>query len=145
MKLHLLCGLLLSCSGCATREQQPVARYQQVYKQHSIAVSVHGKYVDEDKPIDYVLRFRNAGGQIVSFDYTAADRRGVPHVDRDGPNSGLVSNLYPGATIEVVNPLKKKDLWVTLGTVTYGKKTVTELNTIYRTGSLLAGEQPLAQ
>jgi len=139
-------GIILVWTGCAKRDHQPISRYQQVYERHPIAVSLFGKYIDEDTPIDYVLRFRNAGRQLVSFDYTVADQRGVPHVDRDGPNSGLVSNLYPGATVEVANPLKRKRVWVMLGTVTYGKKTADELEAIYRPGALSAAEQvPVAE
>jgi hypothetical protein len=133
--------LLLACTACVKREHQKIARYRQVYQKHPIAVSVYGKYIDEDTPIDYVVRFRNAGRQIVSFDYTVADQRNVPHVDRDGPNSGFVANLYPGATIEVANPLKRKQVYVTMGTATYGKKTAGELDAIYRTDALLAAEQ----
>jgi hypothetical protein len=122
--------LVAYATGCNIKDGQRVSRNKDVYKHHPIAVRVHSKVIDEDSPVEYTIRIRNAGRQIASFDYTVADQPGVPHVDRDGPNSGFIPNLYPGA--EVANPLKTKRVWVTLGTVTYGKKSPTELDSVYR-------------
>ena len=135
----LLLAVAFAAAGCETKYNQRISRNQQAYKKHPIAVRVHSKYIDEDSPMEYTLRFRNAGSEIVSFDYTVADQNGVPHVDREGPNSGMVKNLYPGATLEVPNPLKLKRVFVTLGTVSYGKKTETEIDAIFRPKTSLAG------
>jgi hypothetical protein len=127
--------------GCSTRYGQRISRNQKAYKQHPIAVRVHSKFIDEDSPIEYTLKFRNAGNEIVSFDYTVSDQPGIPHVDREGPNSGFISNLYPGAEIEVQNPRKLKRVWVTLGTVSYGKKPAAELDEIYRPKTSLVAQE----
>lgn len=136
--------LTLGLGACVTRDGQAVSRNQKVYKNHPIAVRIHSKYIDEDSPLEYTIHFRNAGRDVVSFDYTVADQPNVPHVDRDGSDSGFVANLYPGATIEVVNPKKIKRVWVTLGTITYGRRTTADLDAIYRTNMVLAGQQPTA-
>jgi hypothetical protein len=138
-RIALLLALGCTFTGCATKYHQRISRNQQAYKKHPIAVRVHSKYIDEDSPMEYTLHFRNAGTEVVSFDYTVSDQRQVPHVDREGPNSGLVKNLYPGATLEVANPLKLKRVFVTLGTVTYGKKTEVELDALFRPKVSLAG------
>lgn len=82
---------------------------------------IEGKYVDDDSPPNYVLRFRNLGSQIVSYEYTAADRPGVPHIDRDGPNSGFIANHYPGSVVEVTSPVKTSRVFITLGRLRPGK------------------------
>lgn len=90
------------------------------------------KVVDEyEGTVEYTLLFRNNGRDIASFDYTVSDRPAVPHVDKEGPNSGLIENLYPGAEIEVPNPVGRMAVHVTLGTVTYGKRGKEELTSIY--------------
>ena len=104
---------------------------------------VHTRVIDEDSPLEYTLRFRNRGKQVVSFDYTIADRPGVPHVDREGPNSGMVSNLYPGAEIDLPNPPKKRQVYLSYGKMTYGKRAQTELDSLYRPRtSLIASQEP---
>lgn len=108
------------------------------FQNHPIVVKVHNKVIDEDT-IDYVVRFRNVGQEIMSFDYTIADMAGVPHVDAAGPNSGLIENIYPGAEIEVPNPTKKIGVFVTLGTVNYGKKTKDDIGRVYRPDAIPAG------
>lgn len=91
------------------------------FENHPIAVRILSKVVDEET-IDYTVVFRNVGREVVSFDYTIADEPGVPHIDSQGPNSGLIENLYPGAEVEVENPTKKMAVWITLGEVVYGKR-----------------------
>lgn len=108
----------VALSACVSTSTPVVSRYPD----QPIFAWVESKYVDDDSPPQYTLRFRNTGSQIVSFDYTVADQLGVPHIDRDGPNSGFVGNHYPGAEVEVPNPLKKQRVYVTLGTLRYGKK-----------------------
>ena len=92
--------------------------------------------VDEET-IEHTLKFRNVGTQVVSFDYTIADEPGVPHMDAEGPNSGLVENLYPGAEASVKNPTKSmKDVYVVMGRVTYGKRTSEQLAKQYKPSSV---------
>jgi arginine utilization protein RocB len=79
-----------------------------------------------------VAIFRNTGRQVVSFDYTLADKGNVVHVDADGPNSGLVSNLYPGEDREVSHPSQKSIIWPKIGAVTYGRRSIEELERIYK-------------
>lgn len=137
------CALLaVSLCSCVTRDNQAMSRNLRVYKQHPISVRIHSKVIDEDSPVEYTIRFRNAGRQVASFDYTVSDQKGVPHVDRDGPDSGFIANLYPGAEVEVVNPKKIKRVWVTMGTITYGRKTNPELDAVYRTTAVLTAGQP---
>lgn len=144
-RLFLYTCLAVSLSACATRDNQALSRNLRVYQQHPISVRIHSKVIDEDSPVDYTIRFRNVGRQVASFDYTVADQRGVPHVDRDGPDSGFVANLYPGAEVEVVNPKKVKRVWVTLGTITYGRKTTPELDAVYRTTAAMTAQQSALQ
>lgn len=118
-----------SCHVVETRRVQ--------YPTQPIAVKVINKYIDEDSPLEYGVKFRNTGTQVISFDYTIADEQGVPHVDADGPNSGLVENLYPGEEREVPNPLNRMAVFVTLGRVTYGKQEQLELMRIYRPGAVV--------
>jgi len=107
-----------------------------------ILVRVDNKYIDEDSPMEHPIKFRNASGQVVSFEYTIADQPGVPHVDREGPNSGFVGNHYPGAEVEVPNPLKKRRVWVTLARVSYGKKANITVKKTTTEVSSLSGFEP---
>jgi hypothetical protein len=118
-------------TGCSSPNGYSAFDNRRTFKTQPVATWVHGKYIDENSPLAYVVKFRNVGKQVISFDYTIADQRNVPHVDRNGQNSGLVSNLYPGVEVEVPNPLKRKNVFVTLGSVTYGKKTADDLQGIY--------------
>jgi hypothetical protein len=102
------------------------------FKNHPIALYVVSKISEDEETLDYSVKFRNVGREIMSFDYTIADEPGVPHVDSLGPRSGLVENLYPGDEVEVPNPTKEMTVWATLGTVSYGKRTKDELASIYK-------------
>ena len=124
--LPLVCLLACAATSCSTLYTRRIE-----FKKHPIALRVENKVVDEET-IEYVVKFRNTGREVVSFDYTIADEGGVPHVDSDGPNSGFIPNLYPGVEVEVKNPTKKLGIWATLGTVTYGKRTSEELAKIYK-------------
>lgn len=148
LRATLVAALALSAGlsvGCSAYHNNTLYRREIVFKKHPVALKVNAKYVDEDSPLEYTITFRNVGREVMSFDYTVADERGVPHVDREGPNSGLVANLYPGATAEVPNPLGKRRVWVTLGTVTYGKRTQADVDALYRpsVSSAAAEEIPL--
>lgn len=116
-------GALVSCHTVESKRMQ--------FPEQPIAVKVINKVIDEDT-LEYGIKFRNTGNDVVSFDYTISDEPGVPHVDADGPNSGLIENLYPGAEIEVKNTLNRMAVFVTHGRVTHGKKTSSELLAIYR-------------
>lgn len=118
-----LIGALVSCHTVESKRLQ--------FPEQPIAVKVINKVIDEDT-LEYAIKFRNTGNDVISFDYTISDEPGVPHVDADGPNSGLVDNLYPGAELEVKNPLNRMAVFVTHGRVTHGKKTASELQAIYR-------------
>lgn len=119
--------LVLSCvvTSCETYRTRKV-----VFKNHPIALYVVSELVDEET-IDYSVKFRNVGREVLSFDYTIADEAGVPHVDSEGPNSGMVENLYPGAEVKVENPTESMKVFVTLGKVTYGKRPTSEIKGIY--------------
>ena len=116
-------GVLVSCHTVESKRLQ--------FPDQPIAVKVINKVIDEDT-LEYAIKFRNTGNDVISFDYTISDEPGVPHVDADGPNSGLIENLYPGAELEVKNPLNRMAVFVTHGRVTHGKKTSPELQAIYR-------------
>ena len=122
---------LVSCQTYRTRKVE--------FKNHPIALYVVNEVVDEET-IEYSAKFRNVGREILSFDYTIADEEGVPHVDAEGPNSGLVENLYPGAEVKVENPTNNMTIFVTLGKVTYGKRPKEELSTIYAPGQFSGTE-----
>lgn len=113
-----------SCQTYSTRRVE--------FKNHPIALYVVNKLSEDEETLDYTVKFRNIGREILSFDYTLADEPGVPHVDSLGPRSGLVENLYPGDEVEVPNPAKRMTIWATLGTVTYGKRTKDDLAAIYK-------------
>jgi hypothetical protein len=122
-------GALVSCHTVESKRLQ--------FPDQPIAVKVINKLIDEDT-LEYAIKFRNTGNDVISFDYTISDEPGVPHVDSDGPNSGLIENLYPGAEIEVKNPLNRMAVFVTHGRVTHGKKTASELQAIYRPNAVPA-------
>ncbi len=126
----ILCSLLglsaLTLASCETYRTRKVT-----FQNHPIALYVVSEVVDEES-IDYSVKFRNVGREVLSFDYTIADEGGVPHVDSQGPNSGVVENLYPGAEVKVSNPTESMKVWVTLGKVTYGKRPKDELKSIYQ-------------
>jgi hypothetical protein len=118
--------------GCKTITTDRV-----LYPNTPIAYQLVSEMVDEET-IDYSVKFRNVGAGIVSFDYTVADEGGVPHLDCLGPNSGLVENLYPGAEVQVKNPLKSMShVYVTLGKVTHGKRTSEQLAKAYKPSTLV--------
>ena len=112
--------------SCTTVSSRPVS-----FPDHPVTLRVANRIIDEDNT-EHIIRFRNAGTQVLSFDYTIADQPGVPHVDAAGPNSGYVKNLYPGEEREVPNPWKKMGVFVSLGTVTYGKQSEESLQKTYR-------------
>jgi hypothetical protein len=121
----------LGLASCSTEHgDSPLAR-KSISTKAPIATWVWGKYVDENSPLDYQVKFRNVGNEVLSFDYTIADSPSVPHLDRNGPNSGFVPNLYPGAEVAVPNPLKRRNVFVALGRVTYGKKSLADLQKAY--------------
>ena len=124
--------LLSACQTYTTRRV--------VFNNHPVALYVVSKVIDEEK-IEYEVKFRNIGQEVMSFDYTISDEAGVPHVDSQGPNSGLVENLYPGVEVEVPNPTKRMTVYATIGTVTYGKQTKQSINTIYKPDSVFGSAQ----
>ena len=137
LRLILFAVVVTSLCSCKTISTREVA-----FERHPIGLRVLNRVIDEyEGTTEYSLLFRNNGREIISFDYTVADRLGVPHVDKDGPNSGLIENLYPGAEIEVPNPIAKMTVHVTLGTVTYGKKGKDELTATYQTDSYLKRQE----
>lgn len=114
--------------SCATTAFQPEPV---VYGDYNLSYQVKRKYVDEDSPLENEILFRNLGREVMSFDYTIGDEPGVPHIDMDGPNSGLVENLYPGEEREVPNPSNLKAVYPALGRITRGKKSPEELDALY--------------
>lgn len=113
------------------------------YPDTPVSYQMVSEVIDEET-IEHRVRFRNVGQDVVSFDYTLCDTPGVPHIDCLGPNSGLVENLYPGAQVEVKNPVKKnKGTYVILGRVTHGKRNSQELAKMYKP-STLKPETPAA-
>jgi hypothetical protein len=127
LRLLLLAAVMPAVTSCQTYSTRRVE-----FKNHPIALYVVNKLSEDEETLDYTVKFRNIGREIVSFDYTLADEPGVPHVDSLGPRSGLVENLYPGDEVEVPNPTKRMTIWGTLGTVTYGKRTKDDLAAIYK-------------
>lgn len=141
MKCLVPCLLtaLFALSSCTVIElgQKPVPNTPVTWRQVS-------EVVDEEVVI-HSLKFRNVGSEVVSFDYTIVDVVGVPHVDSAGPNSGLVENLYPGAEIQVKNPLKGKAKSVLMGRMTLGKRSSEQLAKTYKPWSITpagAGAMP---
>lgn len=135
-RILLLASLLLAGVSCQTYRTRKV-----VFKNHPIALYVVNELVDEET-IEYSVKFRNIGREVLSFDYTIADEGGVPHVDAEGPNSGVVENLYPGAEVKVDNPTESMKVWVTLGKVTYGKRPKEEIGNIYNPSVFNLSELP---
>ena len=115
---------LCSCETYSTRRVE--------FKNHPVALFVVNKVSEDEESLEYTVKFRNVGREILSFDYTLSDEPGVPHVDSLGPRSGLVENLYPGDEVEVPNPTNRMTIWATLGTVSYGKRTKDDLAAIYK-------------
>lgn len=129
--------LLLGCAAAALASCKTITTERLAFANAPVSYQLVSEMVDEET-IEHSLKFRNLGQQVVSFDYTIADEPGVPHVDCLGPNSGLVENLYPGAEAEVKNPIKSlKGVYVTLGRLTYGKRTGDELAKQYKPGTLV--------
>ncbi|TDU80830.1 hypothetical protein EI77_00128 [Prosthecobacter fusiformis] len=129
----LLGGLLALTvlSSCKTITTDPV-----LIGQSPITYQLVSDMVDEET-IEYSVKFRNIGQQVVSFDYTIVDDLTVPHLDCLGPNSGLVENLYPGAEALVKNPMKsQRDAYVALGRLTYGKRTSEQLAMTYKPSTI---------
>ncbi|MEM9480911.1 MAG: hypothetical protein AAGA58_14750, partial [Verrucomicrobiota bacterium] len=87
--------------GCTTMSTRRVT-----FDRHPIAVQVVNSVIDEEL-IVYSVKLRNVGREVLSFDYTISDEPGVPHVDQEGPNSGLMANLYPGEVREIENPFNR--------------------------------------
>lgn len=117
----------LALISCKTVTSKPV-----VFPDSSVSYQTVSEMIDEET-IEHSVKFRNIGSQIVSFDYTLADSPTVPHTDAEGPNSGLVENLYPGAEVSVKNTLKTSNgLHVILGKVTYGRRSSDQLAKQYR-------------
>jgi hypothetical protein len=127
-------AVLIAGTSCQTYKTRKVT-----FKNHPIALYVISEVVDEET-LEYSVKFRNIGREVVSFDYTIADEEGVPHVDAEGPNSGLVENLYPGAEVKVENPNETMTVYVTLGKVTYGKRPQEEIKGIYNPDSFAPTE-----
>jgi hypothetical protein len=125
LSLFLAVAVLGACSSCQTYRTRKV-----LFKNHPVALYVVSELIDEET-LEYSVKFRNVGREVLSFDYTIADEGGVPHVDAEGPQSGLVENLYPGAEVKVENPTESMTVFVTLGKVTYGKRPQDELKGIY--------------
>lgn len=120
-------ALMTSCTVIESR-QVPVANTPVTWR--------HVTEVIDEEVIQHSIKFRNIGREVVSFDYTIVDAVGVPHVDAGGPNSGLVENLYPGAETMVKNPLKGDTQSVTLGRLTFGKRTSEQLAKTYKPWSI---------
>ncbi|MEM8953706.1 MAG: hypothetical protein AAGD22_06110 [Verrucomicrobiota bacterium] len=126
--IFLICASTVILSSCASLYTRHIT-----FERHPVAVRVKSEVIHEDEPLEYSVVFRNVGREIMTFDYTIGDEPDIPHVDKDGPNSGLIENLYPGQEIEVENPMNKMTIWATLGTVTYGKQTRQMIEKIYDT------------
>lgn len=119
--------IALSLISCKTISSKPV-----VLPDSPISYQTVSDMIDEET-IEHSVKFRNIGSQIVSFDYTLTDSPTVPHTDAEGPNSGLIENLYPGAEATVKNPLKRSNgLNVIIGKITYGRRSTDQLAKQYR-------------
>lgn len=122
----LLIAAAFTLVSCKTISSERV-----IFPNTPVAYQLVSDMVDEET-IDYTVKFRNVGNDIVSFDYTIADEAGVPHTDAEGPNSGVIENLYPGAEASVKNPTKSKHAYIVLGRVTHGRKSADEITRLYR-------------
>jgi hypothetical protein len=134
LSLSLAALLLIAGTSCQTYKTRKV-----LFKNHPVALYVISELIDEET-LEYSVKFRNVGRDVLSFDYTIADEGGVPHIDSEGPNSGVVENLYPGAEVKVENPTESMTVYVTLGKVTYGKRPQDELKTLYSPAALTPTE-----
>ncbi len=133
-RLFLFSACALTLAACQTISTERVA-----VPNTPVSYQFVSEMLDEET-IEHTVKFRNIGNEVVSFDYTIADEPGVPHLDCLGPNSGLVENLYPGAEVEVKNPVKSlKGTFITLGRVTYGKRTGEQLAKQYKPSTLVPG------
>lgn len=139
---------ILGVSAFALISCKTITSERLAFANAPVSYQLVSEMVDEET-IEHSIKFRNLGQQVVSFDYTVADEPGVPHVDCLGPNSGLIENLYPGAEAEVKNPTASmKGVFLTLGRVTYGKRTGDELAKQYKPSTLVpasagGGSSPL--
>ncbi len=115
--------LLISCKTVTTERV--------VFPHAPVAYQFVSEIIDEET-LDHTVKFRNVGTSIISFDYTISDEPGVPHTDAEGPNSGVVENLYPGAEASVKNTMKSQHAFIVLGKVTHGRKSADELTRLYR-------------
>lgn len=132
LRLITLGFAALALASCKTVTSDRFA-----FQNEPVSYQLVSDMVDEET-IEHSVKFRNLGQQVVSFDYTIADEPGIPHVDCLGPNSGLVENLYPGAEAQVKNPIKSmRGVYVTLGKVSYGKRTSEQLAKQYKPGTLV--------
>ncbi|MBE7498326.1 MAG: hypothetical protein HS117_25595 [Verrucomicrobiaceae bacterium] len=125
-RLCLLSIVSAAFVSCTVMESKPVAL---------TGTPVTWRHVSEivdEEIVQHSVKFRNIGQQVVSFDYTLVDDAYVPHMDAAGPNSGLVENLYPGAEVQVKNPLKGDAVTVQVGRVTYGKRSSEQLAKTYK-------------
>lgn len=133
LRLITLGFAALALASCKTVTSDRFA-----FQNEPVSYQLVSDMVDEET-IEHSVKFRNLGQQVVSFDYTIADEPGIPHVDCLGPNSGLVENLYPGAEAQVKNPIKSmRGVYVTLGKVSYGKRTSEQLAKQYKPSTLPA-------
>jgi hypothetical protein len=126
----LLLSASLLLSACTVMESK------QVVVPHAPVTWRHVTEVVDEEVVMHSVKFRNIGSEVVSFDYTIVDVAGVPHVDAGGPNSGLVENLYPGAEVQIKNPLKGDAEDVVLGRMTYGKRKSEDLAKTYKPWSI---------
>ncbi len=128
----LLLATFLVVTGCSTVHQKRIQ-----FDKQPVAARVTCDIVDEDT-VRYSVIFRNTGCEIISFDYTIGDMPCVVHVDSEGPNSGVVENLYPGAEVEVENPFKQVSVYITLGRVVTGKRSSQEITEMFRPSAAAA-------
>ena len=128
----LLLPLCFAVSACKT-----ITTPRVVYPDSPVAYQMVSDMIDEET-IEHTVKFRNIGQDVISFDYSIADEPNVPHVDCLGPNSGLLENLYPGAEVNVKNPVDRmKDVHITVGQVTLGKRTSDELARAYKPSTVV--------
>lgn len=125
-RLIALAAVSLALASCKT-----ISTSRVTFPDTPVAYQLVSDMVDEET-IDHTVKFRNVGNQIISFDYTIADEAGVPHTDAEGPNSGVIENLYPGAEASVKNPTKSQRAYIVLGRVTHGRKSADEITKMYR-------------
>ncbi|MEN3943356.1 hypothetical protein WJU23_18795 [Prosthecobacter sp. SYSU 5D2] len=130
-RLFFLVLAIGSLASCKTVSSQRFA-----FANEPVSYQLVSDMIDEET-IEHTVKFRNLGNQVLSFDYTIGDEPGIPHIDCLGPNSGLIENLYPGAEAQVKNPVNSmRGVYVTMGRVTYGKKTSEQLAKQYKPSTL---------